>query len=247
MLLAALAATLIVGCASDSDEDGSRVDRARPCDLYLHDQGVSVRLAGRGAERTCNSWLASRADGGGSWSRAAGADSDSGFERVCVVFRGDTAAGLYSTAKPGSVARAEDVCTSLAGRGWEELNPPRNVSSTTDSEAQAEASWFAPVRCAEGRCFQGGHGVAQPPEGAKCGEGAWTYIGISSDGQAGVYECLTEPDPGSRVTCDSFNERCTQAGHRVRPPETGDDCGSGGKRWDEVAVAGSSRVYGCRG
>jgi hypothetical protein len=245
MLLAGLAAILIVGCSSGDDDNGGRVDRARPCDLYLRDQGVSVRMAGKGALRTCNSWLASRAEGGGSWSRAAGADADSGFERVCVVFRGDTAAGLYSTAKPGSVGRAEDVCTSLAGRGWKELNPPRTASSAPDSSGEAEASWFAPVRCAEGRCRQEGKAVAQPPEGAQCGEGLWTYIGISSDGQAGVYECLIEPDPGSPVACDSFNERCTQAGHRVRTPEAGEDCGSGDRSWDEVAGDAATRVYRC--
>jgi hypothetical protein len=245
MLLAALAATLVVGCSSDDDDGASRVDRPRPCNLYLGDQGVSVRMAGKGAERTCNSWLASRAEGGGSWSRAAGAGADSGFERVCVVFRGDTAAGLYSTAKPGSVAWAEDFCTSLTGRGWEELNPPRTPSSAPDSNGEPEPSWFAPVRCAEGRCRQEGRSVAQPPEGAACGEGMWTYVGISSDGQAGVYECLVEADPGSPVTCDSFNERCTQAGHSVRTPEAGAACGSGGRRWDEVAGNGSTRIYSC--
>jgi hypothetical protein len=246
MLLAmALAATLLVGCTSDDDDNESRVDRARPCDLYLRDQGVSVRMAGKGAERTCTSWLASRAEGGGSWSRAAGADADSGFERVCVVFRGETAAGLYSTAQPGSLGRAEDVCSSLTTKGWEELNPRRAPSSETDSTGEREPSWVAPVRCAEGRCFQRGKGVAQPPEGAVCGEGLWTYIGISSDGQAGVYECLTDPGPGSRVTCDSFNERCTQAGHRVRAPEAGDDCGAGNRRWEEVSRDDSTGVYRC--
>ena len=241
---AALAAFVVVGCSSD-DEDGRRVDRARPCDIYLREQGVSARLAGEGAGRACTSWLAGRAEGGGSWSRAAGADADSGFERVCVVYRGDTAAGLYSTAKPGSVGRAEDVCTSLADRGWEELGPPRTSSSEPDSNAAPAASWFAAVRCAEGRCFQRGEEVAQPPEGAECGEGRWTYIGISSDGQAGVFECLTEPAPDSPVTCDSYNERCSQAGHRVRAPEAGGDCGSGDRRWDEAAGAGATRVYGC--
>src|ERR671923_111649 len=226
ILLAALAAILIAGCSSDDDDDGSRVDRARPCDLYLRDQGVSVRMAGEGAKRTCNSWLASRAEGGGSWSRAAGA-------------------GLYSTAKPGSVGRAEDVCSSLAGQGWKGLNPPRSASSAPDSNGEPEASWFAPVRCAEGRCRQEGKAVAQPPEGAQCGEGLWTYVGISSDGQAGVYECLIEPDPDSPVTCDSFNERCTQAGHRVRTPEAGEDCGPGDRSWDEVAGDDATRVYRC--
>jgi hypothetical protein len=242
----AIAATLVAGCTSDDDEeDGSRVDGARPCNLFLRDQGVSVRMAGEGAGRTCTSWLASRAEGGGTWSRTAGGDADSGFERVCVIFRGDTAAGLYSTAKPGSVERAEDVCTSLASRGWKELNPPRNVSSAPDSDAKPEASWFAAVRCAEGRCVQRGKAVAQPPEGAECGEGHWTYVGISSDGQAGVYRCLTEAESDSRVTCDSYNERCTQAGHAVRTPEPGVACGSGGRRWEEMAGDEAIRVYRC--
>jgi hypothetical protein len=247
MLMAiAVAATLVAGCTSDDDEeDEGRVDRARPCDLFLREQGVSVRMAGQGAGRTCTSWLASRAEGGGTWSRTAGGDADSGFERVCVIFRGDTAAALYSTAKPGSVERAEDVCTGLASRGWKELNPPRTVSSAPDSDAQPEASWFAAVRCAEGRCVQRGKGVAQPREGAECGEGHWTHVGISSDGQAGVYRCLTEAESDSWVTCDSYNERCTQAGHAVRTPEPGGACGSGGRRWEEVAGDEATRVYRC--
>jgi hypothetical protein len=237
---------VLVGCSSGDDNNGGRVDRGRPCDLYLRDQGVSVRMAGKGAERTCNAWLASRAEGGGSWSRAAGADADSGFERVCVVFRAGTAAGLYATAKPGSVGRAQDVCTSLTRQGWKNLNPPQTASSAPDSNGQPEASWFAPVRCAEGRCRQEGKRVAQPPEGATCGEGLWTYVGISSDGEAGVYECLVEPDADSAVTCDSYNERCTQEGHHVRTPEAGEDCGSGNNAWDELGGTGATRIYRCR-
>jgi hypothetical protein len=226
-----------------SDDDDGRVDRARPCDLYLRDQGVSVRMAGGGAERACTAWVAAR---GAGWSRTAGADADSGYERVCVVFRGSTAAGLYSTAQPGSVTRAEHVCTRLKGDGWKELNQPRTASTSTDSSGEPEPSWFAPVRCAEGRCTQEGTAVAQPPESATCGDGLWTYIGISGDGQAGVYECLTNADPGSPVSCDSFNERCTQAGHRVRTPEAGTDCGSSGRRWEEIAESDAAKTYRCQ-
>jgi hypothetical protein len=245
MLVVALAGVMIVGCSSNDDDNGSRVDRPRACNLYLRDQGVSVRMAGKGAERTCNSWLASRAEVAGTWSRSAGAEAGSGFERVCVVFRGDTAAGLYSSARPGSVGRAEGVCASLREQGWKELNPPRTASSSPDSNGQPEASWFAPVRCAEGHCRQEGKQVAQPPEGATCGEGLWTYVGISADGQAGVYECLIEPEPGSAVTCDSYNERCRQAGHLVRPPEAGEDCGSGDRTWEEAAGNAATSVYRC--
>jgi hypothetical protein len=243
LLTLALGATLLAGCMSDDDDNGSQVERAQPCDLYLRDQGVSVRMAGRGAERTCTAWLARR---GETWSRTAGADEDSGYERVCVVYRGDAAAGLYSTAQPGSLTKAEDVCTSLTREGWEELNPPRTASTTTDSNGQPEASWFAPVLCAEGRCTQRGKEVVQPAEGSTCGEGMWTYVGISSDGQAGVFECLTEPDPDSQVTCDSFNERCTQAGHPVRAPETGAACGGSARRWEELPQGGSTRLYRCQ-
>jgi hypothetical protein len=87
--------------------------------------------------------------------------------------------------------------------------------------------------------------VAQPPEGAECGEGLWTYVGISSNGQAGVYRCLTEPEPGSPVTCGSYNERCIQAGHAVRTPDAGAGCGSGDRRWQEVTGDGATRVYRC--
>jgi hypothetical protein len=228
---------------SDDDDNGSRVDRARACDLYLRDQGVSVRMAGQTAERTCTAWVAGPGEG---WSRTAGADADSGYERVCVVFRGTTAAGLYSTAQPGSVTRAEHVCTRLTGEGWNELNPPRTASTSTDTSGEPEPSWFAPVRCAEGRCTQKGKPVAQPPEGTPCGEGRWTYVGVSSDGQAGVYDCLTDPDPAEPVTCDSFNERCTQAGHRVRTPEAGTHCGKSDRRWDEVAGSDATRTYRCQ-
>jgi hypothetical protein len=70
-------------------------------------------------------------------------------------------------------------------------------------------------------------------------------VGISLDGQAGVYECLTDPEPGSPVTCDSYSERCRQGRHAVRQPERGAACGSGDARWEEAEVRDAAMVYRC--
>jgi hypothetical protein len=56
-------------------------------------------------------WLADRG-----WSRGAGGDADTSFERVCVVFRSDTGAALYATGKRGSLREAEGVCDSARRR-----------------------------------------------------------------------------------------------------------------------------------
>jgi hypothetical protein len=227
---------MVVGCSS-GDDDGPPVERARSCDLYLSDQGVSVRFAGDRAGRTCTQWLADDA----SWSRDAGADADSSFERVCVVFRANTGAALYATGKPGSHGEAKGLCSGLASEGWARLNPPNGRRATS------EPSRFEPVRCAEGRCTQGGEEVTQPDEGTDCGEGSWSYVGISRDGRAGVYQCLTAPHPEALVVCDSYNERCRQGRNAVRQPELGASCGSKGMRWEETESGSSQRVYRCTG
>jgi hypothetical protein len=232
-----LCVILLAGCDSGDDEPET-VQRGSSCDLYLTDQGVSVRFAGERAARVCDEWLADR---DGSWSRAAGAAADSSFERVCVVFREGTGAALYATGEPGSYRAAAATCSGLAGDGWSRLNPP------TGQRARSEPSRFQPVRCAEGRCSQEGKDVAQPAEGDECGEGWWTYVGISSDGQAGVYRCLTDPKPGARVVCDSYNERCRQRSYAVRHPEPGAACGPEGMEWAEADTLGSQRVYRCTG
>jgi hypothetical protein len=228
-------AVLVSGCDSGED-DAASVERPRSCDLYLREQGVSVRLAGDRAGSECAQWVADRDR---PWSRAAGGDADSSFERVCVVFREGTGAALYATGKPGSHAEAVGICSALAGEGWSKLNPP------DPRRATSEPSRFQPVRCAEGRCIQGGREVAQPSEGDECGEGSWTYVGISRDGQAGVYQCLTAPQSDSTVVCDSFNERCRQGRFAVRQPEPGSACGENGMRWEESGSGGSNRVYRC--
>jgi hypothetical protein len=233
-----LAAVAILLAACSSDDDDVEAERARSCNLYMRDQGMSVRLAGAGAGRVCREWLADRG-----WSRGAGGDADTSFERVCVVFRSDTGAALYATGKRGSQGEAEEVCDSLVSEGWSQLKPPE--TETSGRESAPEPSRFDPVRCAEGRCFQGGTEVAQPSEGAECGEGAWAYVGISRDGQAGVYQCLTAPDPSTAVICDSYVERCTQGRWSVRQPESGAACGEGGRRWEEAATSDTVRVYRC--
>ena len=230
------AAILVAGCGSGGDGDAPPVERSRACDLYLQDQGVSVRLAGERAGSVCTKWAA---DADRPWSRAAGADADSSFERVCVVFRENTGAALYATGTPGSHDEAQAICSGLAGQGWARLNPPNRRRATS------EPSRFEPVRCAEGRCVQGDHEVRQPSEGDECGEGAWTYVGISRDGQAGVYQCLTAPRPDAPVVCDSYNERCRQGRYAVRQPEPGSACGPNGMRWDESETDTLQRVYRC--
>jgi hypothetical protein len=235
LVLAALG-TLLAACSWDDDPELS--DRARACSLFMRGHGVSVRLAGARAGAVCSKWLADRG-----WSRGAGGDADTSFERVCVVFRSDTGAALYATGRRGSLREAEGVCDSLVSEGWSELKPPKTEPS--GRESVPEPSRFDPVRCAEGRCFQRGAEVAQPAEGADCGEGAWTYVGISRDGQAGVYRCLTDPDPSTAVTCDSYVERCSQRGWAVRQPESGAACGSGGRRWEEATTRDGARVYRC--
>lgn len=227
------AAVVIAGCDSGGD-DAPTVERS--CDLYLSGQGVSVRLAGERARSACSQWLAERE---GPWSRRPGGDADSSFERVCVVFREGTGAALYATGRPGSDEEAEGVCRGLADEGWSRMDPPRR------REASSEPSRFEPVRCAEGRCAQGEREVMQPAEGDECGEGSWTYVGVSRDGQAGVYRCLTAPHPASPVICDSYNERCMQGRHAVRHPEPGSACGSDGMRWEERETGGAVRVYRC--
>jgi hypothetical protein len=234
--LALCAAAILVGGCDSGDDDAPTVERSRSCDLYLSDRGVSVRFAGERARRACAQWLADR---DGSWSRAAGGDADSSFERVCVVFRESIGAALYATGKPGSHGEAERICSDLGGEGWARLRPPNGRRATS------EPSRFDPVRCAEGRCSQGDREVAQPSEGGDCGEGSWTYVGISRDGQAGVYRCLTEPRADQAVVCDRFNERCRQGGYAVREPELGAACGSQGMRWYESETGGSNMTYRC--
>jgi hypothetical protein len=235
-LVVAALAILLAACSSD--DDGPKGDRPRSCSLYMRDEGVSIRLAGARAGAVCWEWLADKG-----WSRGAGGDADTSFERVCVVFRSDTGAALYATGKRGSLREAERVCDSLVGEGWSELKPPR--TETSGGESAREPSRFDPVRCAEGRCLQRGAEVAQPTDGADCGEGGWTYVGISRDGQAGVYRCLTDPDPSTAVTCDSYVERCTQRGWAVRQPESGAACGSGGRHWEQATTSDAARVYRC--
>ncbi|HEX2125086.1 MAG TPA: hypothetical protein VHF45_00835 [Thermoleophilaceae bacterium] len=87
--------------------------------------------------------------------------------------------------------------------------------------------------------------MAEPAHGTACGESAWIYVGISRDGQAGVYQCLTDPDPSTAVTCDSYVEQCTLRGWAVRQPESGTDGGSGGRRWDAATTSDGGGVYRC--
>jgi hypothetical protein len=244
IILLAAAAALLAGCTLD-DEPEPRPEGQRaaaepspqPCELYLRDRGVFVRFAGEEAEGTCRRWEANRAPEG-RWSRTADSSAQR-FERVCVVYRGQTSAGLYSTPKIATNGRAKEICGGLISRGWGELNRPSAAPGP-----EPHPSDLAPVRCSEGRCSQGGKPVARPPEGSLCDGGAWTYAGLTRDQEAGLWRCLPDPEPRDPVVCDRLTDTCTQDGDRVYPPRAGARCAQGGREWG-AARRGAEDVFSC--
>jgi hypothetical protein len=109
----------------------------------MRDQGVSVRLAGARAEPVCREWLADRG-----WSRGAGGDADTSFERVCVVFRSDTGAALYAIGNRGSLREAEGVgyverCTQ---RGWAVRQPESSAACGSGGRRWEEATTSGAAR-----------------------------------------------------------------------------------------------------
>jgi hypothetical protein len=246
-MLIVAAVTLLAGCTSDDEaERRSEGPQAaaealpEPCELYLSDRGVFVRFAGEEARGACRRWAATRASEG-RWARTADTAADQRFERVCVVYRGRTSAGLYATPTIATHGRAKQICGGLISRGWGELNRP-----SARPEPEPHASDLAPVRCSEGVCTQGGKPVARPAEGSLCDGGAWSYAGLTSDQEAGLWRCLPDPAPSDPVVCNPLTDTCTQDGDRVYPPRPGARCGQEGREWQHGAGQGGTKdVYRC--
>ena len=244
IFLVAAAGALLAGCSSEEEQAPQRETRTaqaqdQPCELYLGERGVFVRVAGEGAAETCRRWEGSPAPGG-RWSLTADSGSEDRFERVCVVYQGKTSAGLYATPTIATNGRAKEICGDLISRGWGELSGP---SEPTPPEPQP--SDLAPVRCSEGRCSQGGKPVARPEEGRLCDGGAWTYAGLTRDQEAGSWRCLPDPRPRDSVVCDRLVDTCRQDGGRVYPPRAGARCAQGGREWQRTAGRGTKDVYRC--
>ena len=181
----ALAALGILCGCSDEGEPERTGSQAPPekCELTTREQQVFVRLTGERASELCSAW--SRPDAPGGWTEPTGPrEPDQRFQRVCVLYRGRSAAGLYAANSISSVAQAKGLCAGLLDRGWDELGLPDPALT----KEYAPPSAGAPVRCAEGRCVQGGRPVRRPRSGSECAGGRWTFA-LSRDQQFGVYRC----------------------------------------------------------
>jgi len=239
------AAVLLSGCFSDDESEpaaGADGASSSPCDLYLRERGVFVRFTGEKAQKNCSSWQADRSAGDEAWTRTLDGRAEERFERVCVVYRGGSVAGMYATPTIETHGRAKNICAGLISQGWDELNRPNMPAGS-----EAEPSGLAPVRCSEGRCFQTGEPVTRPMEGALCNGGAWTLVGLTRDQEAGLWRCLPDPRPSARVTCDSLTGNCRQAGRRVYPPKPGARCAQKGRKWRRVGGRGTRDFYECTG
>jgi hypothetical protein len=185
-LIGALAGVvLLAGCFGDDDPEPDRAQQPpQRCDLVARGQETFIRLTGERAGELCEAWA--QGDGPGSWSKPAAAPQPNrgGFERVCVLYRGRTAAGLYAADSISSVAEAKAHCGLLLDRGWGELGRPDPALAR---EYPPPGSSL-PVRCAEGRCTQGGERVSRPHTGAACPGGRWTFT-LGGDQNFGVYRC----------------------------------------------------------
>ena len=247
IILVAAAGALLAGCSSGDEEAPTRDTRdtraaragGQPCELYLRGLGVFVRVAGEEAQETCRRWEGTPAPGG-RWSPTADTGSEDRFERVCVVYRGRTSAGLYATQTIATNGRAREVCGGLISRGWGELSGP-----STPTPPEPQPSDLAPVRCSEGLCTQGGKPVARPDEGRLCDGGAWTYAGLTPDQEAGSWRCLPDADPRDPVVCDRLLDSCGQDGERVYPPRAGARCAPGGREWLRAAGRRTKDLYRC--
>jgi hypothetical protein len=176
---------LLAGCMGDDDEDPPVRAQQPPerCDLVARGEQTFVRLSGAQAGELCEAWAGG--EGPGSWTKPAGADQPRGdFERVCVVYRGRTAAGFYAADSIASVAQAKRSCGRLLELGWDELGRP-DPGLAREYPAPDPS---LPVRCAEGSCTQGGERVSRPQNGGDCEGGRWTFA-LGANQNFGVYRC----------------------------------------------------------
>jgi hypothetical protein len=176
---------LLCGCSDDDDvpKRGSAQLPPQRCELEARDKQVFVRLTGTRARELCADW--SQPGAPGDWIEpSAPADPDQDFNRVCVLYRGRSAAGLYAADSISSVARAKRFCTRLLQDGWGELGRPDPALA----EEYPAPNTDLPVRCAEGRCLQGDQEVDRPASGSACAGGRWSFT-LSRDQNFGVYRC----------------------------------------------------------
>jgi hypothetical protein len=175
---------LLCGCSGDDDapKRGSAPPPQR-CELVARDQQVFVRLTGTRARELCADW--SQPGAPGDWTEpSSSAEPDQAFDRMCVLYRGRSAAGLYAADSISSVARAKRFCIRLLQDGWGELGRPDPALAEDHPAPNADL----PVRCAEGRCLQRGRRVGRPATGAACPGGRWSFT-LSRDQNFGVYRC----------------------------------------------------------
>ena len=184
IIAAAAVLGLLVGCSEDSEPQRQQAQQPpQRCELVARDRQVFVRLTGTRAGELCEAW--SQTSAPGSWTKPTGASQPGqSFERVCVLYRGHSAAGLYAADSISSVARAKRSCSRLLQTGWGELGRPDPALA----EEYASPSPDLPVRCAEGSCLQQGKRVSRPESGADCPGGRWTFA-LSRDQNFGVYRC----------------------------------------------------------
>jgi hypothetical protein len=175
---------LLAGCAGEGDSESERAQEPRErCDLVARGEQMFVRLSGKRAGKLCAAWTGE--DAPVDWREPASAGEPSGgFERVCVLYRGGTAAGLYAADSIASVAQAKGFCGRLIAQGWGELGRPDPALAREYPPPDSGL----PVRCAEGRCTQGGERVSRPRTGAECPGGRWSFT-LSGNQNFGVYRC----------------------------------------------------------
>ena len=184
IVLAVAVVGILCGCSEDSEpERGTARLPPQRCELTTRERQVFVRLTGERARELCTAW--SQRGVPGDWTEPTErTELDRRFQRVCVLYRGRSAAGLYAANSISSVAQAKGLCAGLLDRGWDELGLPD--PALTREYAPPIAS--VPVRCAEGRCVQGGRRVRRPRSGSACADGRWTFA-LSRDQDFGVYRC----------------------------------------------------------
>ena len=175
---------LLAGCFGNGDSGPERTQQPRErCDLVARGEQMFVRLSGERAGELCAAWTGE--DAPGDWREPPSAPDTSGeYERVCVLYRGRTAAGLYAADSIASVAQAKGFCGRLLARGWGELGRPDPALAREYPPPDSGL----PVRCAEGRCTQDGERVSRPHSGAECPGGRWTFA-LSGNQNFGVYRC----------------------------------------------------------